>query len=103
MEYSEVDIKLNKVNPFAEILIAKLDEIQFESYLENENGLKAYVPTHLLNENAIIKIIDDISKIITVSYKIRKLKHDNWNKQWESNYHPVFINDFCANNENLFI
>ena len=54
MEYSEVDIKLNQIDPFAEILIAKLDEIQFESYLENENGLKAYVPTHLLNENAII-------------------------------------------------
>lgn len=96
MEYSEVDIRLNIVNPFVEILIAKLDEIQFESYLEDENGLKAYVPTHLLNENAIIEIIDDISDLITVSYKIRKLKNENWNKQWESNYHPVFINDFCV-------
>ena len=96
MEYSEVDIRLNQINPYTEILIAKLDEIKFESYLEHENGLKAYVPTHVLNEHSVIDIINDISNLIEISYTIKKIKNKNWNKIWESSYHPVFINDFCV-------
>ena len=43
MEYTEVDIRLKEVNPFADILVAKLNEIEFESFVEDENGVKAYV------------------------------------------------------------
>ena len=47
MEYTEVNIKLSEVNPFAEIVVARLNEIDFESYYEDENGVKAYVQSHL--------------------------------------------------------
>ena len=55
MEYSEVDIRLNKLEPYTEILIAKLDEINFESYSEAENGIKAYVQTQKLDLDALFK------------------------------------------------
>jgi 3'-phosphoadenosine 5'-phosphosulfate sulfotransferase (PAPS reductase)/FAD synthetase len=61
MEYTEVDIKLNPVVPFADILVAKLNEIEFESYNEDENGVKAYVQTHLLNETAVKEIISEVA------------------------------------------
>ena len=32
MKYTEVDIKLEKIIPFSEILIAKLNEIGYDSY-----------------------------------------------------------------------
>ena len=34
MEYTEVDIRLKEVNPFADIILARLNEIDFESYSE---------------------------------------------------------------------
>ena len=96
MEYTELDIRLNQMDPYAEILIARLNEINFESYAEDDNGLKAYVPTKLFNSIALEEIITDISKVSELSFTISNVKQENWNALWESNYHPVFINDSCV-------
>jgi len=96
MEYTEVDIKLNPVVPFADILVAKLNEIEFESYNEDENGVKAYVQTHLLNETAVKEIISEVAELCELTFTINKVKQENWNKKWESNFEPVYINDRCV-------
>ena len=96
MEYTEVYIKLSEVNPFAEIVVARLNEIDFESYSEDENGVKAYVQSHLLKEDLVCEILNDISKTTELSFTINKVKQENWNKQWESNFAPVTINDKCV-------
>ena len=93
MEYTEVNIKLSEVNPFAEIVVARLNEIDFESYSEDENGVKAYVQSHLLKEDLVCEILNDISKTTELSFTISKVKQENWNKQWESNFDPVTIKD----------
>ena len=95
MEYTEVDIKLNPVAPFADILVARLNEIEFESYTEDETGVKAYVQTHLLNENAVKEIIVKVAELCELSYTITKVKQENWNELWENNFEPVKINDRC--------
>ena len=41
MEYIEFNIKLNPRSPFSEILSAKLNEIDFEAYVEEGDILKA--------------------------------------------------------------
>ena len=96
MEYTEIDIRLNPVLPFADILVARLNEIEFESYCEDENGVKAYVQTHLLDEIAVKEIINDVAKLCELSYMITKTKQENWNKKWENNFEPVHINDKCV-------
>ena len=96
MQYTEVDIRLREVNLFADILVAKLNEIEFESYIEDENGVKAYVQTQRLNEVAVQEIMSDISELTELSFRINKIKNENWNIEWESNYQPVFINDSCV-------
>ena len=96
MEYSEIDIRLNKLEPYAEILIAKLDEINFESYSEDEYGVKGYVQTQKLDLDALEEIISTVAEHTPVSYKVKKLKQQNWNAIWESSYSPVFINDDCV-------
>jgi ribosomal protein L11 methyltransferase len=96
MEYTEVDIRLKSVNPFADIIVAKLNEIDFESYAEDANGVKAYVQTLLLNENAVKEIISEVAELCELTFSISKVKQENWNKQWESNFEPVLINDKCV-------
>ena len=96
MQYTEVDIRLNPVAPFADILVARLNEIEFESYNEDETGVKAYVQTHLLDESAVAAIIAEVAKLCEISYAIIKVKQENWNIQWETNFDPVIINDKCV-------
>ena len=96
MEYTEVDIRLNEVNPYADILVARLNEIEFESYSEVEGGIRAYVQTQLLDTDAAKEILSEISKLTKVSFKINKVEQKNWNAEWESNYSPVVINDSCV-------
>ena len=96
MEYTEVDIRLNPVVPFADILVARLNEIEFESYAEDETGVKAYVQTHLLDKNAVNEIITEMQQFTDLSFTILKVKQENWNKKWESNFQPVHINDKCV-------
>lgn len=96
MEYTEVDVRLKELNPFADILVARLDEIQFESYCEDENGLKGYVQSHLLNMLSLEKILNEMSALTEISYTVNIMKKENWNKLWESNYDPAFINDICV-------
>ena len=96
MEYTEIDIRLNPVVHFADILVARLNEIEFESYLEDETGVKAYVQTHLLDEIAVKEIINEVAKLCKLSFTITKVKQENWNKTWENNFEPVHINDKCV-------
>ncbi len=96
MEYSEVDIKLKQVNPFKDVLVAKLNEINFESFSEDSNGLKAYVPTELLDIDAMNNIFSEISDFTELSFSIKKIQEKNWNENWEKNYSPVFINNNCV-------
>ena len=64
MEYTEVDIRLDPVAPFADILVARLNEIDFESYAEDETGVKAYVQTHFMNEDAVKDIIKEVATFL---------------------------------------
>ena len=94
MEYTEVDIKFKELEPYADILVAKLNEIDFESYAEDENGVKAYVKTPLLNKNAVNEILSEISDLTEISFTINQIKQENWNAKWESNYPPVIHKDY---------
>jgi len=96
VDYTEIDIRIKPVVPFADILVARLNEIDFESYCEDEYGVKAYVQAHLFDEIAVKKIINEVSKLCMLSYTITKVKQENWNKNWESNFEPVHINDRCV-------
>ena len=96
MEYTEVDIRLNPVAPFADILVARLNEIDFESYAEDETGVKAYAQTHLMNKDAVKDIITEVAELCKLSYTIKEIKQENWNKQWEDNFEPVHINHQCV-------
>ncbi len=96
MEYTELDIRLDTIDPFADILVAKLNDIDFESYAEDESGVKAYVQTHLLDEEAVVAIIAEVAELTSLSYTITKVEQENWNTKWESNFEPVQINDNCV-------
>ena len=49
MDYLELNIQLKPRDPWADILIAELAELGFESFIETEEGIKAYAPETIGN------------------------------------------------------
>ena len=96
MEYIEIDIRLKLVKPYAEIFIARLNEIKYESFSTDEDGLKAYIRSDLFNKEKLTEIVDDISSFTKIDLSINAIKKENWNADWENNYSPVHINRECV-------
>ena len=79
----------------SEILIAELGEKAFESFIETETGIVAYVQKDLCSED----ILDDIqileSPEFQISYTIEEIEQVNWNEEWEKNFEPIEVGGTC--------
>ena len=95
MEYTELNIRLKDIDPFSEIIIARLNEIDFETFEEDTNGVKCYIQSKLFNKNKIDSILAEILTQTSLQYSINKIPQKNWNLEWEKNFKPVRINSRC--------
>jgi ribosomal protein L11 methyltransferase len=79
----------------SEILIAELGEKAFESFIETETGISAYVQKDLWNENIIedIQILDNSE--FNISYTFEEIEQVNWNEEWEKNFEAIEVDGKC--------
>ena len=74
-----------------EILIAELGHVCFESFVENDTGVTAYIQKHEWNS----QILDDLYILGSPEFKIKYAHHEviqtNWNKEWEKNFKPIQV------------
>ncbi|MFA6923158.1 MAG: 50S ribosomal protein L11 methyltransferase [Bacteroidales bacterium] len=92
MNYVELKCKLkNKTYP-KDVIIARLSEMGFESFVENAHEVLAYIPENYFSEK-LLKILS--KKIPEVTFKKKIIKNKNWNALWESNYKPVIVSEKC--------
>jgi ribosomal protein L11 methyltransferase len=90
---SYVKISFNNLQPDQlEILIARLDEIGFDGFEEKENELDAFIPEEKYNADILNELIKENNLGFTKNF----IKPENWNQLWESNFHPVIVDDFVA-------
>ena len=79
----------------SEILVAELGELPFESFVESEFGVTAFIQKQFWNEN----ILDDLfilnSPQFNISYKIEEIEQVNWNEEWEKNFEPIDVEGNC--------
>ncbi len=81
-----------------DVLSALCAEIGFESFVEAEQGVKAYVQEKLFDENALKGVIDTFPMPgTTISYNIEPQEDKDWNEEWEKNFfQPIIIGDRCV-------
>ncbi|KPM47286.1 50S ribosomal protein L11 methyltransferase [Jiulongibacter sediminis] len=91
MNYFEATIEVNA--DFAEILIAELAEIGFDTFLENDNGLQAYITEELFDDQAFKLLMEDYSTKTSLFYSIKGIEKQNWNAEWEKSFDPIEVND----------
>ena len=79
----------------AEVLLGLLSAFPFDSFEEEEKGLKAYLPASL-QTTALQAQVEALQAQVPFSLSVVFIKGENWNEVWESNFHPVVVDDFCA-------
>lgn len=94
--YLEYNFKVNPVQPASDILIAELGEVQFESFVETEDGVQAYIK----KEDWYPNILDGLqilsNPLFHIDYDYSEIEQENWNATWESNFSPIQVGRQCV-------
>ena len=81
-----------------DVLAAILGEVGFESFVECEGGLTAYIQQSVCDENAIKTVIAEFPLSDTeITYTFTEAEDKDWNEEWEKNFfQPIVIDNRCV-------
>ncbi len=98
MKYILVQFNCNPGNEIiTDVLSANLGEIGFESFVETDKGLDAYIPSQYLSIESIDEIISNFLLDVSIEYSYSEIEDINWNEEWEKNYfQPIVIDNRCC-------
>lgn len=94
MDYIELNIPVSGTEQ-AEIVTAELADFPFESFSEETDTLKAYIP-----KDALYSCKEDVDKVLSgigvTGAAYIEIETQNWNALWESNFEPVKVDGQCT-------
>ena len=94
--YIEYNFKVEPIQPGTEILIAELGYAGFESFVETEEGVTAYIQKDEWRDN----ILDEVEILNSAEFKIdhsfSEIEQINWNIEWEKNFSPIEVDGKCV-------
>ena len=81
-----------------DVLSAVLAEVGFESFVEQPEGLLAYIQQSLYDEASVASAIDDFPiPDTTIDYTYTEAEDKDWNEEWEKNFfQPIVIGNRCV-------
>jgi len=94
--YFEFQFIIDPVQPASEILIAELGYLGFESFVENDNGITAYIPEEEYEDDILANVHILQSEDFEISYDQKEIERVNWNEEWEKNFTPILVDEHCS-------
>jgi len=94
--YIEYKFTVTPKEPATEILIAELGNIGFESFVENENGLTAYIQKVNWNDALLKGIFILNSNEFSIDYTQHEVAQTNWNAAWEKNFEAIEVDEMVS-------
>jgi len=88
MKYEEVKIKISQ--DLIDIIIAELSSEGYDSFMETEEGVIAYIEESQFDLSRLKGIL---SKYNSPDFTHGPLEEKNWNEEWEKNFEPIFVDD----------
>lgn len=97
-EYIEVSVR---IAPFteenAEILMAELAELPFESFDTEDGCLKCYIQKELYNPQTLKIVLSGLEYGFDASgFSANLISAANWNAAWESGFTPIVVDGKCT-------
>jgi len=88
--------KVSPKEPATEILIAQLGEEGFESFVENEDGVNAYIQEKDWNAEILKDIQILNSEEFKITFEEEVIEQINWNSEWEKNFNQIQVDDLVS-------
>mgnify|MGYP003301149497 CR=1 FL=1 len=81
-----------------DVLAALLAEVGFESFVQEEDGMSAYVPQALYHADNIAAVVAEFPLPgFAITYENELIKGEDWNAEWEKNYfQPIVLGGECV-------
>ncbi|AVI51342.1 50S ribosomal protein L11 methyltransferase [Pukyongia salina] len=94
--YIEYKFSVLPLQPGSEILIAQLGELGFESFVETDEGVDAYILKDKWEPEKLegVQLLNNEEFII--GYTSRIIEQVNWNEEWERNFEPIEVSEQCV-------
>lgn len=92
--YIKVELTAPNNEQLRELLTAKLLQSGFDSFMETDEGINAYIPSDEFDSNLLMSVIASFNNAVQL-VSIAPQKQENWNILWESNYEPVTVAGKC--------
>ena len=94
--YIAYEFSLSPRDPATEILIAELGDVGFESFVEHDNGVTAYIQKIEWNPNILDNLYVLGSNEFKISFSYFEVIQTNWNKEWEKNFNPFQVDNLVS-------
>ena len=94
--YLEFRFKIEPLQPASEILVAELGYLGFESFVEEEDGITAYIPAEEYEDDLLAGVHILQSEEFEITYSKGEIEQVNWNEEWEKNFNPIMVDDTCS-------
>ncbi|UMB60430.1 50S ribosomal protein L11 methyltransferase [Lutibacter sp. A80] len=96
IKYIGYNFAVTPKEPATEILIAQLGFAGFESFVENEDGVTAYIQEDDWNSEILkdIQILNSGEFKFTITEEV--IEQTNWNSEWEKNFSPIQVDDLVS-------
>ena len=94
--YIEYNFKLSPKEPTTEILIAELGSVGFESFVENEDGVTAYIQKAAWTADILAPVFVLSSGEFAIEYTQSEVAQTNWNAEWEKNFNPIQVDELVS-------
>lgn len=94
--YIEYNFTVSPKEPTTEILIAELGNVGFESFIENDNGVTAYIQKNDWKATILETIFVLRSDEFSIEYNQNEVAQTNWNATWEKNFQPIQVDNLVS-------
>lgn len=94
--YIEYNFTINPKEPATEILIAELGNAGFESFVETEKGVTAYIQKNEWTSEILEDIFILNSSEFQIEFNKKEVAQTNWNSEWEKNFSPIQVDDLVS-------
>lgn len=94
--YLEYTFEVQPKEPTTEILIAQLGFVGFESFVENESGVVAYIQQQDWNAAILEDVFILSSEEFNITYSHKEVAQTNWNAEWEKNFESIQVDDLVS-------
>ena len=99
MKYFEVTFYTHPcTETINDVVSALAGDIGFESFVECEGGVQAYIQQTLFNKEVLEEMVAEFPiPDAKVEYTVKEAEDKNWNEEWEKNFfQPIVIGDRCC-------